>query len=187
MSDRRGEVSTLEPEHDGCQGASNLRWASLSTALGELRVLWNEVGLLRLCLPGDAARAQAFSAGEEAPLPSGWGEVLRDQLSALASGDPADFQGVPLDLSALTDFQREVLAACAQIPWGQVVTYGELAKRTGRKVTASRAVGKALSLNPVPLVVPCHRVMGASGKLVGFTAPGGVDTKRQLLTLEGAL
>jgi methylated-DNA-[protein]-cysteine S-methyltransferase len=187
MSDRRGEVSTLQPEHDGCQVDPNLSWAALSTPIGEVRVFWREAGLLRLCLPGDASRADGFSAAVEAPLPQGWGELLHDQLQALASGSRADFREVPLDLGALTPFQREVLAACAEIPWGQVVTYGELAKRTGRKVTASRAVGKALSLNPVPLVVPCHRVMGASGKLVGFTAPGGVDTKRQLLTLEGAL
>jgi len=181
MNDRRSEVSTLKPSHEGCQAT-----ASLSTDLGEVRVFWSEEGLLRVCLPGDASRAEGFSAACKAPLPPGWGESLREQLLALASGSPADFSQIPLDLRSLTPFQREVLAACAQIPWGEIVSYGELAKRTGRKVTASRAVGKALSLNPVPLVVPCHRVLSASGKLTGFSAPGGVDTKRQLLTLEGA-
>lgn len=190
MNDRRSEVSTTEPSHDGCQGAASRKttvsWASVETALGSLRVFWNTRGLVRLCLPGDAARAETFSQASEAVLPA-WGAGLSSQLQALAKGERADFGQVPLDLRTQTDFQREVLQACAQIPWGEVVTYGELAKRTGRKVTASRAVGKALSLNPVPLVVPCHRVLGASGKLTGFTAPGGVDTKRQLLTLEGAL
>lgn len=189
MSDRRGEVSTPQPLHAGCQagpsGRLTSRWtAGIQTALGEVRVFWSQAGLLRLCLPGDEARALE---ADEAPLPAEWGPLLRAQLEALASGSPADFRQVPLDLGALTPFQREVLAACAEIPWGQVLTYGELAQRTGRKAGASRAVGAALSRNPVPLVVPCHRVTGASGKLVGFTAPGGLATKRHLLTLEGVL
>jgi len=185
MDDRRGEVSTLNPSHAECQ--ATLAWAALPTELGEVRVFWSEVGLLRVCLPGDDSRTEGLGDAARGSLPAAWGRTLADQLSALASGSPADFSQVPLDLRALTPFQREVLAACAEIPWGEVLTYGELAKRTGRKVTASRAVGKALSLNPVPLVVPCHRVLGASGKLTGFSAPGGVETKRQLLTLEGAL
>tara|TARA_R110002072_G_scaffold179153_2_gene335183 strand:- start:534 stop:1106 length:573 start_codon:yes stop_codon:yes gene_type:complete len=190
MNDRRSEVSTLKASHAECQAApdvSELGWATLSSDLGQVKVFWSSAGLLRVCLPGDASRAAGFSAAREAPLPAAWGQVLSEGLRALASGSPADFRSVPLDLGALTPFQREVLSACAEIPWGAVLSYGELATRTGRKVSASRAVGKALSLNPVPLVVPCHRVLSASGKLTGFSAPGGVDTKRQLLTLEGAL
>ncbi|MBL4844487.1 MAG: MGMT family protein, partial [Planctomycetes bacterium] len=151
--------------------------------LGDLRLVWNQRGLVRLCLPGADPRGAGLSTAQQAPLPP-WGEELALGLHALAAGAPADFRAVPLALDALTEFQREVLAACADLAWGEVVTYGELAKRTGRKATAARAVGGALSKNPVPLVVPCHRVVGASGALTGFTAPGGVETKRRLLLLE---
>ena len=89
-----------------------------------------------------------------------------------------------MDLSAITDFQRQVLLAACQIPRGQVVTYTDIARRIGRP-KAARAVGQALSRNPVPIVVPCHRVLAADGSLRGYTGGGGLHTKRQLLTLEG--
>lgn len=91
---------------------------------------------------------------------------------------------VGTELGWVTPFRREVLLACAAIPRGQVATYGELARRVGRPA-AYRAVGNTMRTNPLPIVIPCHRVIGSDGSLTGFG--GGLDVKRRLLELEGAL
>lgn len=92
---------------------------------------------------------------------------------------------LPLDLRALPEFQRRVLLAALEIPRGQVATYGEIARRLGRP-KAARAVGQALGHNPMPIVIPCHRVLGADGSLRGYGGGGGIRTKARLLALEGA-
>ncbi len=92
---------------------------------------------------------------------------------------------LPIDLSHVTAFQSQVLLAACQIPRGQVRTYAELARQIGRP-SAARAVGQALSHNPVPIVVPCHRVLAADGTLRGYLGSAGVETKQRLLVLEGA-
>jgi methylated-DNA-[protein]-cysteine S-methyltransferase len=89
---------------------------------------------------------------------------------------------VPLDLSAGTSFQQRVWAELLRIPYGETISYGELALRIGRTQAASRAVGLANGANPIPVVVPCHRVIGANGTLVGYG--GGLDRKKVLLRLE---
>ena len=89
-----------------------------------------------------------------------------------------------IDLSGVTPFRRTVLAECARIPRGQTTTYGDLARRVGRP-DAFRAVGNAMHTNPIPIVIPCHRVLGANGSLTGFG--GGLDVKRRLLELEGVM
>ena len=91
-----------------------------------------------------------------------------------------------LDMRLMTDFQRTVLQATQTVPHGSVATYGEIAKRIG-KPKAARAVGQALGRNPIPLVIPCHRVLASDGSLGGYSGGGGLATKRQLLQLEGAL
>jgi methylated-DNA-[protein]-cysteine S-methyltransferase len=107
---------------------------------------------------------------------------LRRQLKAYFAGERVRFREKP-DLNGLTAFQRDVLAECARVPAGRTVTYGELARRIGRP-GAARAVGGALAHNPVPLVIPCHRVVAGNGKLGGFSAEQGVSLKRRLLELE---
>lgn len=102
-------------------------------------------------------------------------------VTAYLNGMAADLSAVPIDLSG-TPFQLAVWHAAREIPAGTIITYGELARRIGRP-KAVRAVGTALGANPVPLLVPCHRVVGADGALCGFTA--GLDMKRMLLALEG--
>ena len=92
---------------------------------------------------------------------------------------------LPLDMTTMTDFQRTVLSAALKIPRGQWLTYGEVAKAIGRP-QASRAVGQALGHNPVPIVIPCHRVLGSDGSLHGYSGGGGLQTKAWLLQLEGA-
>ena len=106
-----------------------------------------------------------------------------EQVRQYLAGDRLQFV-LPLDLRFLTNFQRRVLTSVANVPAGQVTTYGDLARRIQRPKGA-RAVGQALGSNPIPIVLPCHRVLAADGGLVGYSGRGGIKTKRFLLTLEG--
>lgn len=122
----------------------------------------------------------------------GWGRAVEeaetpllrragDQLAAYFDGTRTQFD-LPLRVKG-SDFQRAVCDAMAAIPYGETQTYGEIAKITGN---SAQAVGNACGGNPIPIIIPCHRVMGAGGKLVGFSGAGGVETKVHLLRLEGA-
>lgn len=138
---------------------------------------WSE----QVLAAGQAVALQA-PAG---PLKSIGTPPLRNTLELLLryfQGEAVDFSEVPVDLSATTPFRRRVLEASRSIPFGSVVTYGYLAALIGEPA-ASRAVGGALGSNPVPVVVPCHRVVGSGGQLTGFT--GGLHRKETLLALEG--
>ncbi len=106
---------------------------------------------------------------------------VRRQLSDYLTGKRRRF-ALPVDLRGVSSFQRRVLAAARRIPCGRVASYGEIAKRIGQP-GASRAVGQALGRNPVPIVIPCHRVVAGGGKLGGYV--GGASRKRSLLALEG--
>lgn len=108
---------------------------------------------------------------------------VREQMDAYFAGELRGFD-LPVDLRLTTGFTRRVLEATAAIPYGEVRTYGQVASEIGSPRSA-RAVGGALNRNPVAIIVPCHRVVGSSGSLVGFG--GGLDRKEQLLKLEGAL
>lgn len=106
------------------------------------------------------------------------------QVKEYLEGQRTKFD-LPLDMSALSEFQRRVLTIALKIPRGQYLTYGDVAKAIG-KPQASRAVGQALGHNPVPIVIPCHRVLGSDGSLHGYSGGGGLQTKAWLLQLEGA-
>ena len=109
---------------------------------------------------------------------SGLMRQVRDYLA----GKRTSFD-VELELSRVTPFRRDVLLACAAVPRGQVATYAELARRVGSP-NAARAVGNTMRTNPIPIVIPCHRIVGSNGSLTGFG--GGLDVKARLLELEGA-
>jgi methylated-DNA-[protein]-cysteine S-methyltransferase len=115
------------------------------------------------------------------------GDVARfaDRLRAYFEGQPDDFRDVPIALTANTAFQRKVLNTCRRIPYGQTWTYAELARAAGSP-RACRAVGNIMARNQLPLIIPCHRVVGSHGSLGGYSAPSGLRLKRQLLQLEGA-
>jgi methylated-DNA-[protein]-cysteine S-methyltransferase len=108
---------------------------------------------------------------------------VRRELDEYFAGNRHDFD-LPIDWALVPDFGRRVLRATAAIPFGEVRTYGDVAAQAGNP-KASRAAGRALGANPIPIVVPCHRVVGANGRLTGYT--GGLDRKVSLLELEGAL
>jgi methylated-DNA-[protein]-cysteine S-methyltransferase len=126
-------------------------------------------------LPGE-------SFGFSATLPS-WMSELTGMLTRYAVGERVDFSHVLLDLDYLTPLGRQVIAACRRIPAGSVRTYGELAADCGAP-GAARAVGSVMAKNRYPLIVPCHRVVGAAGSLGGYSAPDGLRMKRRLLAME---
>jgi methylated-DNA-[protein]-cysteine S-methyltransferase len=161
------------------------------TAIGRCGVAWNEHGVSFVQLPerSDAeTRARlARSCGgapEAAPPP----DVARAiaGMTSLVAGEPIDLTGVQIDLSKAPSFHQRVYEITRAIPPGHTRTYGEIASELG-DLSASRAVGQALGRNPVPLIVPCHRVLAAAGRSGGFSANGGVALKHELLAIEGAL
>ena len=108
-----------------------------------------------------------------------------DDIVALLSGQPVDLADAPLDMDGLGDLDRQVYEVARTIPPGRTMSYGDIATRLGDP-TLARAVGQALGRNPFAIVVPCHRVVGADGRLTGFSANGGVATKERMLVIEGA-
>lgn len=115
-------------------------------------------------------------------VPAGQDELI-DRVCRFADGIPTAFGDVSIDSSHLTQFGQSVIAVCRRIPWGETRTYGQLAKEAGRP-GAARAVGSVMARNRFPLIVPCHRVVAAGGKLGGFSAPQGVSMKERLLEAE---
>lgn len=107
------------------------------------------------------------------------------QVQAYLDGERTDFD-LPTDISILTDFQQQVLQATQQIPRGRIATYMDIARKIGNP-KAVRAVGQALGRNPIPIVIPCHRVIASNGSLGGYSGGGGLETKAKLLKLEGAM
>jgi methylated-DNA-[protein]-cysteine S-methyltransferase len=159
-----------------------------ATRLGWVGFAYSSRGLSRVVFGHSSPRAAlaALDAGPpngtEKPPPR-WISELASALADYADGRKTTFPPVPLDLSGCTPFQRRVLAACRQVEWGKVVTYGQLAAMAGSP-RAARAVGQCMARNRFPLIVPCHRVVGHSGRLGGFSAPQGVAMKRRLLRME---
>jgi methylated-DNA-[protein]-cysteine S-methyltransferase len=148
--------------------------ARLETPIGTLGLVGSDAGLSAVYFDG----ARVEPAGESAAL-----DEAAAQLEAYFAGELTAFD-LPLDLAG-TEFDRRCWLALATIPYGQTVSYGEQARRLGLGPASARAVGAANGRNPLPIVLPCHRVIGADGSLTGFG--GGLDTKRFLLEHEGAL
>lgn len=162
------------------------------TAIGPVGLAWNERGIVAVQLPErDAAatrkRLERRAPGAADAHPPAEIQAVIDRMSAVVSGHSADdLTDVPVDLDGVGAFEQQVYAAARAVPPGETTTYGALAAELGEP-GAAQAVGRAMGRNPVPIVVPCHRVVGAGGALTGFSARGGVETKRRLLVLEGAL
>lgn len=117
--------------------------------------------------------------------PPPFAQQATDAVRRLLEGEQEDLSALPVDLSTLPEFERYVLEETRRIPCGETRTYGEIAAALGA-AGAARAVGRALGRNPVPIIIPCHRVLAASGRSGGFSAPGGVTTKMKMLQIERA-
>jgi len=122
-------------------------------------------------------------SGQSTPEDGDWFPELRRKLQRYGEGEHVDFSDVHLALPKLTAFQEAVISATRAVGYGQTVSYGELADLAGYP-RAARAVGTVMSSNPVPILVPCHRVVGSGGKLGGYSAPQGVSMKQDLLAME---
>ena len=160
-----------------------LRCQSLNTALGTFLLAASDRGLCRLLLPGETDGAGWFDRHFGGPASPGWNPALRRtaaQLRQFLAGERREFD-LELDLRG-TAFQIAVWTRLRTIPFGETQSYAQVAAGIGRP-GSSRAVGAATGRNPVPVVVPCHRVIGSNGSLVGYA--GGLDLKRLLLELEG--
>jgi methylated-DNA-[protein]-cysteine S-methyltransferase len=163
------------------------------TALGFVAIAWSDAGLSRLALPEKtheaaerhivkwAASGTVGPAGRDVP------SFVTDAVALIrryAQGETVDFSALPLDLAGVDPFRRAIYAAALKLAQGEITTYGELCDRAGFPKMA-RETGQALGRNPLPLVVPCHRILAAGGKIGGFSAPGGAATKERLLAHEG--
>jgi methylated-DNA-[protein]-cysteine S-methyltransferase len=158
------------------------------TAIGACGVVWSERGLTRLQLPESdrsaterRLRARAIKASEAMPAEI---DQLITHVQCYMTGRRIAFAAVAIDLTDVEPFRRKVYEAARAVPWGQTVSYGELARETGSPGTA-RAVGHALSRNPVPIIIPCHRILAKGHRIGGFSAHGGTFAKERLLALEG--
>jgi methylated-DNA-[protein]-cysteine S-methyltransferase len=165
-------------------------YALFETAIGWAGVAWGDKGRVAVHLPEsapDAARRSFLrrlpGAAEAAPPPAV--EAAIAGIRELLSGTPNALLDVPIDIARVPDFNARVYEIARAIPPGETLTYGEIAVKLGDRLLA-RDVGAALGKNPWPIVVPCHRVTAAGGKLGGFSARGGVNTKVKLLAIEGA-
>jgi methylated-DNA-[protein]-cysteine S-methyltransferase len=157
-----------------------------STDLGVFAIAWSGAGLRRLVLPGGDAAEGPRRLGDTAPArPEGWVAELVAAIGRYARGEAVSFAAVPVDFGPAEAFDLAIWGTARQLSFGEVTTYGDLAARAGHPGMA-RPAGAALGRNPVPLVVPCHRVLAAHGRLGGFSAPGGSATKARLLMHERA-
>jgi methylated-DNA-[protein]-cysteine S-methyltransferase len=161
------------------------------TSLGICGVAWAERGIVRTFLPEpseETARARLMHRlpdAHESPAPDEVRRLAHD-VARLLTGNPVDLGWVQLDDVGVPEFDRSVYAVTRTIPPGATITYGDVARRLG-DARLARDVGLALGRNPFPIVVPCHRVLAAGGRTGGFSAPGGTETKMQLLRIEGAV
>jgi methylated-DNA-[protein]-cysteine S-methyltransferase len=166
-------------------------FALFDTAIGRCAVAWRAAGIVGVQLPepNDAAATRRLARrfpGLARARPPAAIEAAIARIAAFLAGASDDFASLPLDESEIGDLDRAVYRAARAIPAGATSTYGAIAAGLGDPRQA-RAVGQALGRNPWPIVVPCHRVTGADGRMGGFSAPGGRATKRKLLEIEGAL
>jgi methylated-DNA-[protein]-cysteine S-methyltransferase len=160
------------------------------TPIGTCSLVWKDDRIVGLRLPEASPAATRTrinrrwpQAEEQAPPPAM--QAVIERVLVLLSGKPVDLGDVPLDFEAAPEFHQRAYAIARTIPAGQTMTYGEIAKRLGMP-HESREVGQAMGKNPIAIIMPCHRVLGADGKMGGFSANGGVATKRRILEIEGA-
>ena len=152
------------------------------TPLGRCGIAWNDAGVTAFALPPP----DRLAAGSPAAEPPPWVAPIVARVQRHLAGEAQDFSDVRYDWSRVSTFQRGIYEAALLVKSGQTLSYGQLAAAIGQTPAVARAVGTALGQNPWPLLVPCHRFIGARGRMTGFSAPGGIKTKLRLLALEGS-
>jgi len=170
----------------------DLHYVTFETAGGVCGIAWSGAGIARFQLPARSAEGAERMMRRRAPgavpgLPTP--EVAEAVAAAKRyfEGKATDFTQLMLDLDGQDAFFQRVYAAARRIHWGQTTTYGALARELGGGPETARDVGQAMAANPIPLIVPCHRVLAAGGKIGGFSAPGGAAAKIRMLGLEGVV
>jgi methylated-DNA-[protein]-cysteine S-methyltransferase len=170
--------------------ASEAAFAEFDTPIGACAIVWRSDRIVGTFLPAATPGAMAshvrrkFGEIATADPPAHIAELIA-LIRRLLRGDRVTFDGLGLDMSGVSPFDRRVYAATAAIPPRETRTYGEVASKLGN-AGAAQAVGRALGSNPFPILIPCHRVLASGGRSGGFTAPGGLATKFRILELEGA-
>jgi methylated-DNA-[protein]-cysteine S-methyltransferase len=160
------------------------------TAMGFCAIAWSDRGIVRFQLPVKSAEAadrfmRRRASGAELGAPPEDVAVIVAAAKRYFDGEETDFSHVRLDLGDQDAFFSRIYDALRRVGWGRTTTYGALAKEVGAGREAARDVGEAMANNPAPLIIPCHRVLAAGGKIGGFSAPGGATTKIRMLELEG--
>ena len=157
------------------------------TSAGFCGIAWSDAGITGFRLPDRSAAAVARRlTGAPAEPPA----VVAEAVSAARryfAGEVTDFAGFPVEITGPNPFFRAVYAAVRRLGWGETTTYGALARELGAGPEAARDVGQAMAQNPVPLIIPCHRVLAAGNRVGGFSAPGGATAKARMLALEGVI
>lgn len=157
---------------------------SVQTDWGAISITLSDEGLTSLNLPGEASLTIADDNPHLRASYRGNYDNAVSLLKKYFSGKPVDLSKLKVDLSVRTPFFRDICRVAQSIPYGELRTYGELAAMIGRK-GAARAVGRVMAANPLPIIIPCHRVVSSDGSLTGYSASGGLETKKRLLVMEG--
>jgi len=164
-----------------------VKYTIFETKWGYFGLAAIENSLLRTHLPYSELEKVETRLLENLPMPhfdKGLFKMLQQQITAYFEGTYENFgKDVPIITAGFSPFAASVLTACRDISFGQTISYGQLAKKVGRP-RAARAIGRALAKNPLPLIIPCHRVICANGKIGGFSAAGGIRLKKRMLELE---
>jgi methylated-DNA-[protein]-cysteine S-methyltransferase len=160
------------------------------TAGGFCGIAWSDAGIARFQLPTKSAEATERLLLRRVPdaVPGQPPPEVAEAVAAVQryfAGEETDFTRFKLDLDGQDEFFRRIYAAARQVEWGRTTTYGALAKELGAGPEVARDVGQAMARNPVALIIPCHRVLAAGGRIGGFSAPGGSTAKMRMLELEG--
>jgi methylated-DNA-[protein]-cysteine S-methyltransferase len=165
-------------------------YTTFETRNGFVALAWNQQGVSSLRLPARSEEAAEAAILRRFPqsvrgVPSPSIAQLIADIKRYFEGEKISFSHVPVDLGSQDPFFSKVYAEVRKLGWGETTTYGMVAKTVGGQPQAARDVGQAMATNPVPLIVPCHRVLAAGGKIGGFSAPGGSSSKVRMLEIEG--
>jgi methylated-DNA-[protein]-cysteine S-methyltransferase len=165
-------------------------YTTFETKNGFVGLAWNQQGVCGLRLPtstqesAEAAVLERLPQARHSPPPPTIVRLISD-IQRYFEGEKIDFSTVAVDLGSQEPFFSRIYAEVRKLGWGETTTYGSVAKTLGAEPQAAQGVGQAMASNPVPLIVPCHRVLAAGGKLGGFSAPGGSGSKAKMLEIEG--